>query len=438
MSKSVLRSALGAAVPHRKNTAAMETVRMPLPSRVVLPVSQHIGAPAVPVVKKGDHVDVGTLVAQPGSFVSAGIHSGVSGTVTDITTLMLANGNETPAIVITPDGAQTVDPAVCPPEVTDAESFLAAVRASGLVGQGGAGFPTHVKLSPKDPSAIRYLLINAAECEPYITADHRTLMEDGEDVFLGIKLVQKYLGIPKVLIGIERNKPDAIDYMFKLTSRDPDVEVKPLPSRYPQGAEKILIENVLGREVPAGGLPADVGVIVLNVATVAFIAKYIRTGMPLTTTRLTVDGEAVARRQNVEVIIGTPIQEVLDFCGGVSEDLGKVLMGGPMMGVAVPNTDYPVLKQNNAVLAFKEKDSHVPAATACIHCARCINGCPMGLAPVQIAAAWRNEDVPALNKLHAELCIECGTCSFVCPAMRPVTQTMRLAKAMQRAKGGKK
>lgn len=438
MSKSLLRSALGAAVPHRKNTAAMETVCMPLPSRIVLPVSQHIGAPAVPVVKKGDHVDVGTLVAQAGSYVSADIHSGVSGTVSEVTTIMLANGNETPAVVITPDGAQTVDAAICPPQITDAESFLAAVRASGLVGQGGAGFPTHVKLSPKDPSAINCLLINGAECEPYITADHRALLEDGEDVYRGIKLVQKFLGIPRAVICIERNKPDAIDAMFKITSRDPDVEVKPLPSRYPQGAEKILIENALGREVPAGGLPADVGVIVLNVATAAFIAKYLRTGMPLTTTRLTVDGEAVARRQNVEVIIGTPIQEVLDFCGGVTEDAGKVLMGGPMMGVAVPNTDYPVLKQNNAILAFREKDSHVPAAQACIHCGRCINGCPMGLSPVQIAAAWRNEDIDVLNKLHAELCIECGTCSFVCPAMRPVTQTMRLAKAMQRAKGGKK
>ncbi len=438
MSKSLLRSALGAAVPHRKNTAAMETVRMPLPSRVVLPVSQHIGAPARPLVKKGDHVDVGTLVAEAGGFVSADIHSGVSGTVTEVTTLMLSNGNEVPAVVITPDGAQTVDASVCPPQITDKESFLAAVRASGLVGQGGAGFPTHVKLSPKDPDAIKYLVINGAECEPYITADHRTFLEDGADVYQGVKLVQQYLNIPKALICIERNKPDAIDAMFKLTAHDPDVEVKPLPSRYPQGAEKILIENALGREVPAGGLPADAGVIVLNVATVAFIAKYLRTGMPLTTTRLTVDGEAVVRRQNVEAVIGTPVQEVLDFCGGVTEDVGKVLMGGPMMGVALPNTNYPVLKQNNAILAFREKDSHRQDASACIHCARCINGCPMGLAPVQIASAWRAENVDELNKLHAELCIECGTCSYVCPAMRPVTQTMRLAKAMQRAKGGKK
>ncbi len=438
MSRSLLRSALGAAVPHRKNTAAMETVRMPLPSRIVLPVSQHIGAPASLLVKKGDHVDVGTLVAQADSYISSDIHSGVSGTVSEVTTIMLASGSEVPAVVITPDGAQTVDAAVCPPEVTDRESFIAAVRASGLVGQGGAGFPTHAKLSPKAPDAINTLLINGAECEPYITSDHRALLEDGEDVYRGIKLVQEYLDIPRAVICIERNKPDAIDNMFKITSRDPDVEVKPLPSRYPQGAEKILIESALGREVPAGALPAAAGVIVLNVATVAFIAKYLRTGMPLTTTRLTVDGEAVVRRQNVEVVIGTPIQEVLDFCGGVSEDTAKVLMGGPMMGVAVPHTDYPVLKQNNAILAFKEKDSHLPDAQACIHCARCINGCPMGLAPVQIAAAWRNEDVEALTKYHVELCIECGTCSYVCPAMRPVTQTMRLAKAMQRAKGGKK
>jgi electron transport complex protein RnfC len=226
--------------------------------------------------------------------------------------------------------------------------------------------------------------------------------------------------------------------MFKITGRDPDVEVKALPSRYPQGAEKVLVETALGLEVPAGGLPADVGAVVLNVATVAFIAKYLRTGMPLTTTRLTVDGEAVVRRQNVEVIIGTPIQEVLDFCGGLTEDAAKVLMGGPMMGIAVPSTDYPVLKQNNAILAFRDKDSHVPDSQACIHCGRCINGCPMGLSPVQITVACRNEDVETLNKLHAELCIECGTCTYVCPAMRPVTQIMRLAKIIQREKGGKK
>lgn len=438
MSKSLLRSALGAAVPHRKYTAAMETVQMPLPTKLVLPVVQHIGAPAKPIVNKGDTVKVGTLVAQAGGFVSAALHSGVSGTVSEITTVMMPNGAEVPAIVILPDGAQTVDEAVKPPKVTDAASFVEAIRASGLVGLGGAGFPTHVKLSPKDPSAIKTLLINAAECEPYITSDHRTLLEEGEEVYEGIKLVQQYLGIKRAMICIERNKPDAIDKMFELTATDPDVEVKPLLSRYPQGAEKILIETATGREVPAGGLPADAGVLVLNAGTAAFIAKYLRTGMPLVSRRLTVDGDAVARHQNVEVLIGTPLQEVLDFCGGIAEDTGKILTGGLMMGIAMASTDFPVLKQNNAILALSEKASHVPASSPCIHCARCINGCPMGLAPVQIAGAFRRENLQELAALHTDLCIECGTCTYVCPAQRPVTQTMRLAKTMLREKGGKK
>lgn len=438
MSKFLLRSALGTVVPHRKNTADMQTVCMPLPSRVILPVSQHIGAPAVPVVEKGSHVDVGTLVAQAAGWVSANIHSGVSGTVREIAPLMMPNGAEVPAIVIEPDGAQTVDTAVCPPAVTDAASFVEAVRASGLVGLGGAGFPTHVKLSPPEKAELRYLLINGAECEPYITADNRTLLEEGEDVCEGIRLVQKYLGIRKALICIERNKQAAIDHMFELTAREPDMEVRPLPSRYPQGAEKVLIEKVTGREVPAGGLPADAGVLVLNATTTAFLARYLRTGMPLVTRRLTVDGDAVARRQNVEVIIGTPLQEVLDFCGGLAEDTGKVLTGGPMMGIAMASTAFPVLKQNNAVLAFREASSHLPAPQPCIHCGRCVNDCPVGLSPVQLAGAYRRQAVDELARLHAELCIECGTCSYVCPAMRPVTQSVRLAKGLLRQKGGKK
>ncbi len=438
MSRSLLRAARGAAVPHRKYTSDMYTVRMPLPSRLVLPTVQHIGAPATPVVAKGDHVDVGTLVAKGEGFVSADIHSGASGTVQDITTVMMPGGRQVPAIVIVPDGRQTVDAAIAPPAVKNTASFVEAVRASGLVGLGGAGFPVHVKLSPRVPGSLRTLLVNAAECEPYITADHRTLLEQSADVLEGIRLVMKYLGIKKTKICIERNKPDAIDKMFALTAREPDIEVFPLLSRYPQGAEKVLIHTVLHKEVPAGGLPADVGALVMNVGSVAFIARYLRTGMPLVSRRLTVDGEAIGRRQNVEVLVGTPIREVLDFCGGIADNTGKLLTGGPMMGIAMRDTDFPILKQNNALIALPEAAAHLPEPGPCIHCGRCVNSCPMGLAPVQIAGAHRAGDVPLLARLHTGLCIECGTCTYACPAMRPITQTMRLAKAMLREQGGKK
>lgn len=435
MFKKLSRAALGAAVPHEKGTAGMQTVKMPVPSKIVLAMQQHIGAPCTPVVKKGDHVDVGTLVGKAPSFVSANIYSGVSGTVSALDTLRYPNGASVQTVVIQPDGEQTVDPAVKKPEVTDYASFIQAVQNCGLVGLGGAGFPTAVKLSPKNLDQIDTLVINGAECEPYLTADNREFLENSEEVLAGIRAVMQYLNIGRCLIGIERNKPEAIDLMFNLTKDDPAYTVKPLPSVYPQGAEKVLIETCTGREVPRGGLPADAGVIVMNVTTVSTLGKFLKTGMPLTTKRLTVDGSAVSEPQNVEVIIGTPISFVLSNCG--VKDEAKVLMGGPMMGTSVSDEEMPVLKQNNAILAFTEKDAHIPAPGACIRCGRCIAACPMGLSPVEIAGAYKKGDVDELNALMVDLCIACGTCSFVCPAKRPVTQTMNLAKLAQR-KGGKK
>ena len=304
---------------------------MPLPSKIVLSMGQHIGAPASPAVAKGDQVYVGTIVGKSGGFVSSDIHSGVSGTVSEITTITAPNGATQTAVVIVPDGEQKVDPAIAPPEVTDYKSFVDAIRASGLVGLGGAGFPTAVKLSPKNLDEIDTLLINGAECEPYITSDNRCFLEDTHHVLGGIKAVMKYLNIPKCIIGIEGNKPEAIAKM-KAAIDAPGIEVKQLPCRYPQGAEKVLIENCTGREVPFPGLPSDVGVIVMNVTSVAFVSKYLETGMPLTTKRLTVEGDIIKEAKNVEVIIGTPVQELLDFCGGLTDEPGKVLYGGPMMG----------------------------------------------------------------------------------------------------------
>lgn len=427
MFKKLKRAALGASVPHEEATAAMQTVKMPVPGKVVLPMQQHIGEPCTPVVKKGDTVLVGTLVGKANGAVSANIYSGVSGTVSAIETVRASSGAMVPAVVITPDGNQTVDSAVKAPVVTDKASFLAAVQDCGLVGLGGAGFPTAVKLNV--PSGVDTVVINAAECEPYLAADTREMLENGDSILAGIRAVMKYLAIKNCVVGIENNKPECIETMTRLLKAEAGVTVKTLPSRYPQGAEKVLIEKTTGREVPQGGLPSDVGVVVLNVTTVSVIGKFLATGMPLTTKRVTVAGDAVQNPQNVEVIIGTPANEVLAFCG-LKQDVpvAKLISGGPMMGVALPDFEHPVVKQTNGLLALSAKAAAKPDMGPCIRCGRCIDACPLGLAPVQIAGAFNKKDVEALNKLCVDLCMMCGTCSYVCPAKRPVTQVMSLAK----------
>lgn len=417
-----------------KATAGQPTNKMPVPEHVVIPMSMHIGAPAEPVVKKGDTVMVGTVIGKAGGFVSANIYSSVSGTVQDIAPLRMVNGAMTTAVAIKTDGAQTVDPACVPPVVTDKASLLAAVQACGLVGVGGAGFPTHVKLAA---NTIDTLLINAAECEPYLTTDCREMLECSDTIISGITAVMKYCEIPHCIIGIERNKPECIDLLTSLTREMKGVEVKGLPMRYPQGAEKTLVETCTGREVPQvgpsgkPGLPADVGCVIMNVTSVSTLGKFLKTGIPLVTKRVTVEGDAIARPQNIEVPIGTLYRDVIDACGGVKEgvELGKIIFGGPMMGGAAPSADFPVLKQNNGLLLFSREKAAIPAPSACIRCGRCINGCPMGLAPVQISEAYTARDYDQLDKLNIGLCVACGTCSFVCPAKRPVTQNMALAKA---------
>ena len=319
-------------MPHVKATAGQPTNKMPVPEHVVIPMSMHIGAPAEPVVKKGDTVMVGTVIGKAGGFVSANIYSSVSGTVQDIAPLRMVNGAMTTAVAIKTDGAQTVDPACVPPVVTDKASLLAAVQACGLVGVGGAGFPTHVKLAA---NTIDTLLINAAECEPYLTTDCREMLECSDTIISGITAVMKYCEIPHCIIGIERNKPECIDLLTSLTREMKGVEVKGLPMRYPQGAEKTLVETCTGREVPQvgpsgkPGLPADVGCVIMNVTSVSTLGKFLKTGIPLVTKRVTVEGDAIARPQNIEVPIGTLYRDVIDAYRGLwrIEESFRVMKG---------------------------------------------------------------------------------------------------------------
>ncbi|MBQ2687817.1 MAG: electron transport complex subunit RsxC [Clostridia bacterium] len=432
----------GAKVPHRKNTAQCESVVLTDIPEVVIPMSQHIGAPCKVAVQKGDKVFVGTVVGDTDAFVSAPVHSSVSGEVKDIITMTLPNGVVTEAVVITSDGLFEKDPDLKPPVVESKEDFLKAVRASGLVGLGGAGFPAHVKLNVPKGKEIDTLLINCAECEPYITADHREVLENSWAVMSGIYAVKDILGVKRVIIGVEKNKPDAIKLLKEIADNekaDPDdvVRVLPLKSSYPQGAEKVLIKATTGRVVPAGGLPSDVGCVVMNVASVAFIADYLKTGMPLVRKRLTVDGSAIRNPRNVIVPIGTPVNRLIELCGGYKEECGKLLMGGPMMGIALFEDSAPILKQNNAILAFNVKDASTAKGGSCIRCGKCVDACPMNLVPCTIVRAAKNNQVDVLKEYNTMTCMECGCCTVVCPAQRYLVQSIRLGKAILREEAKK-
>lgn len=430
----------GLHLPHNKNTAGKESVKLPIPEKVYIPMQMHIGAPCLPTVAVGDLVRVGDKIGDSDAPLSAPIHASVSGKVTGIYPMTLGGGAVSTVVEITSDGKME-SAVLTPPDVTDKASFLAAVRASGLVGLGGAGFPMHVKLNVPKGKTVDTLLINVAECEPYLTSDHRTVLEDGWDVMSGIYAVLHYLDIPRVLICVESNKPDAIETLRKIADSSADVgdrvRVLPLKASYPQGAEKVLIRAATGREVPKGGLPADAGCIVMNVTGVAKLAAYLKTGMPLVSKRVTVDGDAVDLPQNIIAPIGTPVSALLSFAG-LREAPKKVLMGGPMMGIALASTEVPLVKNNNGILAFTEAASALPTPTACIRCARCLAACPMGLSPVTLAKAVERGDRDALAANDLLSCMECGSCAYLCPANRPLVQNMRIGKALLRESAAKK
>ncbi|MBC7960051.1 MAG: electron transport complex subunit RsxC [Vallitaleaceae bacterium] len=424
--------------PHHKKTAEFETVKMPIPAKVVIPMLQHIGAPCTPIVKKGDRVLVGQKIGDSEAFISAPIHSSVSGTVSDVKPILYPGGFDVMSVEIVPDGLQEVHESVVPPLNLQKGELTRAIKASGLVGLGGAGFPTCVKLSPPPGKTLDILVINGAECEPYITSDYREMIENTKGVLEGTRLVMTLTGIDHAFIGIEINKPEALKQMDLLVKAYKNIQIVPLHTRYPQGGEKQLIYAVTGRKVPAGKLPSDVGVLVHNVNTVAFIADFVKTGMPLIKKKVTVDGGAVNKPMNVEVLIGTPLKEVFEFCGGFKEAPRKVIMGGPMMGVSQFSLDNTVLKQTNALLALTEQEVMNTEESVCIRCGKCVKACPMSLMPLYLNANVVSGNVEETLKYHLNDCIECGSCSYVCPASRHLVQSIRYAKAELRKKAAEK
>ncbi|MBR5262485.1 MAG: electron transport complex subunit RsxC [Clostridia bacterium] len=439
--KAVKKVRGGVKVTHHKNTAELEVVRMPEPKQVILPMQQHIGVPCTPTVKVGDHVKVGQVIGDSDKFVSAPIHASISGTVTAIGNVKLPGGAMAQGVTIESDGEMQMYEGIQAPHVETKEDFIKAIRESGLVGLGGAGFPTHVKLRVPLESHIDTLIINAAECEPYITVDYRECVENSWDIYSGIRTMMEFLEIPNVVIAVEDNKPEAFKILEQIVDGDSSangaIKIMQLESRYPQGAEKMMVQSATGRQIPPGKLPSDVGCMVMNVTSIAFISRYLKTGKPLVSRSLTVDGMAIREPKNVRVPIGTSISDIIDFCGGFKDDPVKIVAGGPMMGAAITSIDHPLSKSNNAILAFSKDDAKIFRETDCIRCGKCATACPMSLVPTRIVRNTKAKDADALLKDGVMVCMECGSCAYSCPAKKPLVQHMRLAKAVIREAGAK-
>ena len=417
-------------VPHHKETAACHTVQMPDPPQVVIPMSQHIGAICEPLVSIGQQVLVGQCIGRSQAKVSACIHASVSGTVIAIEDFVTTQGAISPAVTIESDGKHTLDPGLTPPRVETVDDLYRAVYDSGLVGLGGAGFPSHIKVDPGNPNRIHTLIVNAAECEPFITSDYRAIIERSDDLMRGIRTVVQHLEIERCIIGIEDNKPKAVDLLRQVLSHEADGRIKlhVLPSRYPEGAEKVLIFKTTGVTVEEGRLPADYGLLVMNVSSLTFLGGYLRTGVPLVSKVVTVAGSAIADPQNVIAPLGAPYRSLIDFCGGYVGELGEVFMGGPMMGINIYDDSLPVLKNNNAIIALSKADRIQMPESNCIRCGRCVAACPERLLPAMIDRAVYRNDVEALRNFKVNLCLECGCCAYVCPAKRQLVLSNRLGK----------
>lgn len=420
---------------YAKNTSGANPRVLSNISQVKIPVSMQIGPPPQVCVAKGDQVKVGQLIAKPEAPMSVPVHASVSGEVIDIVSEVQANGRPCDVVVIKNDKRFSPAPDLEAPVVNSKEDFLAAVRASGLVGLGGAGFPTHIKLNPPADKPIDFLLVNGMECEPYITSDDWLMQNRAKEIFEGISQVLRWCQIPQAIIGLENNTPEALAALQKELATRPDkdkIKIVSLPAVYPQGAEKVLITSLTGRQVPPQGLPHDVGCLVMNVASLAHIASYLENGMPLVRRLLTLDGPALNRSGLYDTPIGSSIADLLDFAGGLVKVADKVIMGGPMMGVAVSRLDAPILKMNNAILVFDHETAKLPEEGPCIHCGRCALHCPMHLMPTMLDKYARKNDAEHLALFDVNECIECGACTYICPAKRYLVQNIRVGKQIVR------
>ena len=426
-------------LPHLKSTAGMAAVRVPMPKEVLLPVSPmnaHSAVFSEPVVQVGDHVTVGQLIARDKDRGSSNIHASVSGTVKAIEPYS-AGGHKAMAIRIENDGKMERCPDLKIPQPTNLDEFLQCVRDSGVVGLGGAAYPVWAKLSAAQKAHIKTVLINGAECEPFITSDHRLMLEHGDLIEKGIELLKKFLGSEEFIIGIEKNKPDAIEALKKRFESDPSVKILELSSVYPQGAKQVLLYNATGKVVEKGQRMASLGVIIINVSSLAKMAEYFQTGMPMVERIITVDGSAVNEPKNLIVPIGISVRDVVDACGGLKEEPGKILFGGAMMGKTQESLDNVVLKATNAVVIMNRKEAAKTAPSACIRCGRCVAVCPLGLNPTAFSRAMEIEDeeqrAAILKKEQVNVCMECGCCTYVCPAHRPLAENNTAARGWIRA-----
>ncbi len=426
--------AKGGVHPAENKIAANAPVEvMPIPKKAYIPVSQHLGVPAKPVVKRGDMIKVGTLIAKGEAFISANVHSSVSGKVVKLDNWIDTSGYKRQMVIVDVDGDEWEESIDRTPDIVrdiklSKEEIIARIKDMGVVGLGGATFPSHVKLMVPEGKKCDVLLINGVECEPYLTSDHRVMLERGEEMLIGISILMKALDINKAMVGIENNKPDAIAHLTKLSKDFPGITIHPLKVKYPQGAEKQLIKALINREVPSGRLPIEVGAVVNNSGTALAVYEAVQKNKPLFERVVTVTGKSVDKPSNFLTRVGTPISELLEKAGGLPEDTGKIINGGPMMGKAITSTDIPVSKGSSGILLMKKAESVRPEPLTCIRCGKCVHACPMGLEPFHISLMARHQKWEEAEKAHVMDCIECGSCQFACPSARPLLDYMRLGK----------